>query len=344
MISNQQIDSLINNWNEPEPFSGVVCLSQGDNISFEKGYGYAIKSESIPNRPDTRFQMASGCKIFTAVGICQLVEQNKLSFDALLNQCLDISFPGFAPDITIHHLLTHSSGITSYFEEDINPDYEMIWQDIPMYKIKQPADFLPLFQAKPIKFSPGEKFDYNDAGFILLGLVIESVTGINFSEYIYENIFKPAGMNDSGYFSTDQLPERTAYAYIKNDDGSWRTNFFAVPIKGGPDGGAYTTGKDMYLFWKALTSYKLLNDESITIMLNSKITTSYKSPHTHYGYGVWIDKQEETIRKHFVEGFDPGVALRSSFYKKDNIILTMIGNTSKALWPLNKEIEKSLGL
>jgi CubicO group peptidase (beta-lactamase class C family) len=344
MISNKQIDDLITNWKEPEPFSGVVCLSQGDNIIFEKGYGDAIKSEAIPNRPDTRFQIASGCKIFTAGGICQLVERSKLSFDTLLSQCLDISFPSFAPDITIHHLLTHSSGIRSYFEEDVNPDYEMIWQDVPMYKIKLPADFLPLFQTKPMKFSPGDKFDYNDAGFILLGLVIESITGMNFPEYIRENIFKPAGMNDSGYFPTDQLPERTAYAYINQDDGSWRTNFFAVPIIGGPDGGAYTTGRDMYAFWKALTGRKLLSDESTTIMLDSKIATSHRTPYTHYGYGVWIDNKGKALRKHFVEGFDPGVAFRSSIYKKENIILTIIGNTGSALWPLYEQIEKSLKL
>jgi CubicO group peptidase (beta-lactamase class C family) len=330
----------VENQTEPETFSGVVYLTKGDEVLFERAYGFAIRSESIRNEVNTRFQMASGCKVFTSVAICQLVERGELGYDTLLSECLDVVFPNYAPDITIHHLLTHSSGITSYFEEDVDPDYEALWQDLPMYKVRGPGDFLPLFQSKPMKFSPGERFDYNDGGYILLGLVIESVTGMNFSACIQEKVFDPAGMEGSGYFPTDQLPERTAYAYIKNTDGTWRTNFFAVPIVGAPDGGAYTTAPDMTMFWKALTGKRLLNAETTELLLETRIATSLKSPYTHYGYGVWIDRPEEVMRKFFVEGFDPGVALRSAVYVDEDIILTVIGNTAHALWPLYKELEK----
>ncbi len=340
----QQMADCIERQTEPEPFSGVVYLTKGDEVLFEKGYGLAIRSESIPNEINTRFQMASGCKVFTSVAICQLVERRELGFDTLLNECVDVAFPSYAPDITMHHLLTHSSGITSYFEEDVDPDYEALWQDLPMYKVRRPSDFLPLFQCKSMKFSPGERFDYNDGGYILLGLVIESVTGMNFSAYIQERVFEPAGMEDSGYFSTDQLPERTAYAYIKKADGTWRTNFFAVPIVGAPDGGAYTTAPDMARFWRALTGKRLLNTETTELLLEAQIATSWKSPHTHYGYGVWIDRPEEVMRRFFVEGSDPGVALRSTVYVDKNIVLTVLGNTGDALWPLYKELEKILSL
>jgi CubicO group peptidase (beta-lactamase class C family) len=340
----QQVADCIESQTEPEPFSGVVYLTKDDEVLFEKEKGFAIRSESIPNKVNTRFQMASGCKVFTSVAICQLVESGELKFDALLSDCTDVTFPNYAPEVTIHHLLTHSSGITSYFEEDINPDYEALWQNHPMYKVRRPKDFLSLFQYKPTKFSPGERFDYNDGGYILLGLVIESITGISFSAYIQERVFEPAGMKDSGYFPTDQLPERTAYAYIKQDDGTWRTNFFAVPIVGAPDGGAYTTTPDMARFWRALMGRKLLNAETTELMLKTQIATSWKSPYTHYGYGVWIDQPEKVIKKFFVEGSDPGVALRSAVYVDEGIILTIIGNTGDALWPLYKEIEKILSL
>jgi len=340
----QQISNIIENQSDPEPFSGVVYLTKGDEVLFASEQGYAIKSESIPNKINTRFQVASGCKIFTSAAICQLAENGNLSFDTLLKDCTDVKFPNFAEDITIHHLLTHSSGITSYFEEDVNSDYETLWRNLPMYKVKEPRDFLPLFQNKSMKFSPGEKFDYNDGGFILLGLIIESVTGIGFADYIRKNVFEPAGMTDSGYFLTDQLPERTAYAYIKNDDGSCRTNFFAVPIIGAPDGGAYTTAPDMLKFWKALTDCKILNVESTELMLKAKISTGEKSPYSHYGYGVWIDQQDGIMNKFFVVGSDPGVALKSVVYIKEDIILTVIGNTGDALWPMYKEIEKRLEL
>jgi CubicO group peptidase (beta-lactamase class C family) len=271
-----------------------------------------------------------------------LVKRGQLGFDALLKECVDVRFPNYAPDITIHHLLTHSSGITSYFEEDVNPDYEALWKDLPMYHIRGPRDFLPLFQHKKMKFSPGERFDYNDGGYILLGIVIESLTGMSFSAYVRENVFDPAGMKDSGYFPTDQLPEQTAYAYIKNPDGTWRTNFFAVPIIGAPDGGAYTTAPDMTRFWKALIENRLLNVETTEVALKAQIATSWKSPYTHYGYGIWVDQPEETVRKYFVEGSDPGVALRSAIYPDEGMTLTVIGNTEHALWPLYQEMEKIL--
>ena len=340
----QKMADCIANQTEPEPFSGAVSLTKGDEVLFEGGYGFAIRSESIPNRANTRFQMASGCKVFTGVAICQLVERGMLSFDTLLSRCVDVTFPNHAPDITIHHLLAHNSGITSYFEEDVDPDYEALWHDLPMYKVRGPRDFLPLFQDKPMKFAPGERFDYNDGGFILLGLVIECLTGKDFSAYIKENIFVPAGMQDSGYFPTDQLPEGSAYAYIRQTDDTWRTNFFAVPIVGAPDGGAYTTAPDMDRFWKALAGKRLLNSETTRLLLEAKVATSWKSPYAHYGYGVWIDRPERALRKYFVEGSDPGVALRSSVYTNKDIILTVIGNTGKALWSLYEEIERIQGL
>jgi CubicO group peptidase (beta-lactamase class C family) len=151
-------------------------------------------------------------------------------------------------------------------------------------------------------------------------------------------------MADSGYFAADQLPERTAYAYIANPDGTWRTNFFAVPIVGGPDGGAYTTAPDMAAFWKALFEHKLLGEETTQTLLEASTATDLKPPYTHYGHGIWIDKAADRVRKYFVEGFDPGVAFRSAVYPDEGVILTLIGNTGRALWPLYAEIEKKLSL
>jgi CubicO group peptidase (beta-lactamase class C family) len=343
-FDSERFTKIIEKQTSPEPFSGVVYLTRGDEVLYKNGFGYAVRSERIPNQSNTRFQMASGCKIFTSVAISQLVEQGKLTFESLLSDCIDVKFPHYAPDISIQHLLTHCSGIKSYFEEDINPDYEALWQDVPQYKIRSPKDFLPLFQHKTMKFSPGEKFDYNDGGYILLGLVIENISGKSFDEFVQKNVFDPAGMKDSGYFATDQLPERSAYAYIQNPDGSWRTNFFAVPITGAPDGGAYTTAPDMHQFWKALKDKKLLNAELTERLLSSQITTSWEDPHSDYGFGVWVDKTDEWVRKFFVEGYDPGVALRSCVYPKEGKVLTVIGNTAEALWPLYSQLEEFLGL
>ena len=329
---------------EPESFSGVMQILRGGRVLFEGAYGLANRPESIPNRINTRFQTASGCKAFTAAALLQLIDRGKLKPETPLAACVDIEFPDYAPGITIHHLLTHTSGITSYFEEDLNPDYEALWRDTPMYRIREPGDFLPLFQNKPMKFRPGERFDYNDGGYILLGLVLEAISGLGFAEYIKKHIFDPARMNDSGYFPTDRLPDRTAYAYIKNDDGTWRTNFFAVPIVGAPDGGAYTTAPDLARFWEALRSGRLLSAPVAAAMLEPRVITDLDSPYNHYGYGVWVDKPGNSVRKYFVVGSDPGVALHSAFYPERGMILTMIGNTGGALWPLYKDIERAINL
>ncbi len=329
---------------DPEPFSGVVCLTHGNEVLFEDAYGPAVRSESVPNRIDTRFQTASGCKIFTAVAVCRLVELGMVSLDTRLTECVDEAFPHFSPEITVRHLLTHSSGITSYFEEDMDPDYEALWRDVPVYRMRGPKDFLPLFRDRPMKFPPGDRFEYNDGGYILLGLVAECVAGKPFPDVVRETVFEPAGMDDSGYFPADRLPERTARAYIKDDDGSWRTNVFAVPVIGGPDGGAYTTAPDLARFWRALTGSELLAVGTTEALLEPHIATALNSPYTHYGYGVWIDLPDQAIRKVFVEGSDPGVAMRSAVYPGPSIVLTMLGNTGGAVWPLFLEVESVLGL
>jgi CubicO group peptidase (beta-lactamase class C family) len=343
-VNPPELTACIERQRDPEPFSGVVRVTHGEAVLFEGAYGLAIRSECIHNRIDTRFQTASGGKIFTAVAICRLIERGELSLDTRLTECVDEVFPDFSPEITIRHLLTHTSGITSYFEEDVAPDYEALWRDLPVYRVRGPRDFLPLFRDKPMKFAPGERFEYNDGGFILLGLVVERATGKPFPDVVEEAVFERAGMRDSGHFPADRLPDRTACAYIPDEDGSWRTNVFAVPAVGGPDGGAYATAPDLARFWSAFTGGRLLEAGTVRSLLEPQIATGLKPPHTHYGYGVWIDRPDERVRKWFVEGSDPGVAMRSALYPGPGVVLTMLGNTGGALWPLYREIEELLGL
>lgn len=335
-----QIRACVERQSEDDPFSGVIYVTRAEGVLAAISCGDAIRSESIPNRIDTRFQTASGSKILTAVAICKLVESGRLSFDTPLQACVDAAFPHYDPRITVHHLLTHTSGITSYFEEDVNDDYEALWLDLPVYRVRSPRDFLPLFQHKEARFPPGERFEYNDGGFILLGLVIEQVSGQRFQDYVQQHVLAAAGMQDSGYFANDQLPGRTAYAYIQNPDGSWRTNFFAVPIVGAPDGGAYVTAPDLAKFWRALWTNQLLRPEITAQLLHSHVATGLRRPDTHYGYGVWIDQSEGAETRFSVTGFDPGVAMRSISSPTSGVTLTMLGNTQDALWPLYKEVEK----
>ena len=335
----QQLDDIATRERPSEPFSGVISLRQGATILYERAYGDAIRAESIPNRVDTRFQIASGCKLFTSVAINQLFDQGRLTPDTLLRDCAGVPLPHFAPEITVQQLLTHTSGVPDYFDEAVMDDYEELWRTLPMYRIRRPADFLPLFQDKPMQALPGSTFAYNNGGYVLLGLIVEHITGTPFAEHIGEQIFRPAGMHDTGYFASDQLPPRTAQSYIENADGTWRSNIYAVPIVGGPDGGAYTTAADMAHFWQALLAHKLLSAETTARLLASQTETGSPPPYDHYGRGIWIEAGVQGIRKHFVEGSDPGVAFRSAVYPAEGMTLTILANTGRTLWQLFREIE-----
>lgn len=338
-INAQALDRCIREHDDPTPFAGVVQITQGEEVLFQGAYGQANRADVLLNHMDTRFQMASGCKVFTAVAICQLVEQGYLRFDTPLLELINVEAPHWERTITVGHLLTHSSGITSYFEEDVDDDYEALWQECPMYRMRGPRDFLPLFQNKPMKFAPGSRFEYNDGGFILLGVVVEAVTARPFADYVQEQVLSLVGMTDSGYFALDRLPARTAYSYIQDEDGSWRTNFYAVPVIGGADGGAFTTAADMARFWQALRGNRLLGAEMTRTMLTAQIATGWKAPFTHYGYGVWLHQDEVGPRRLFVEGADPGVAMRSQVYVQDDLTLTLLANTERALWRLLPKVE-----
>ncbi len=325
---------------EAEPrFTGVVTLHRGVEPLFAQGYGYANRAERLPNTPDTRFGMASGSKVFTAVAICKLVEQGRLSFDARLLDLVAADFPQFDPGITVHHLLTHTSGAPDYFDEEFMDDFAALWETRPVYTLHGPRDLLPLFQHQPMKFAPGERFSYNNGGYILLGLIIEAVTGASFRDTIMEHVLRPAEMADSGFFPMHALPERTAYGYIEEEDGSWRTNIFAVPYIAQPDGGTFTTAPDMARFWDALREHRLLSPEITSQMLTLHVT---EDDSDGYSYGIWMQHREGKMITYCVMGEDPGVSLLSRIYPAQDVLLTIIGNTESAVWPVAHALHEYL--
>ncbi|WP_141433926.1 serine hydrolase [Bacillus sp. 03113] len=335
--SNIQIDKIVADIVDNIDFSGVVYMKSGNDVVFKSAYGYANRAEELSNTLNSRFGIASGSKLFTAIGICQLVEKGTLSFYTRLKDCLDIDFPNFDESITIHHLLTHSSGVPDYFDEEMMDDFEDLWKEQPMYLLKSLTDFLPMFQNKEMMFKPGEKFHYNNAGYIILGLVIEQQTGLRFTDYIESEVFTRCGMRDSGYFAIDHLPKNTAYGYIDNqEDGTWRTNVYSIPVKGGADGGAFITALDMMKLWERLLNYELLSEEYTNALLNPHI---FVKGEVYYGYGLWINKRQNTIFKYHVMGYDPGVSFHSSVYPNLGIKLVVPSNKSSGSFNVIKAVE-----
>ncbi len=318
------------------PFSGLIDIRQEGEGLLSQAFGFANLPERIPNTPQTRFGIASGGKGFTAVAICRLVERGLVRFDTRLRDCLPEGLAEFDPAITLHHLLTHSSGVPDYFDEEESEDYEAVWKTNPAYTFRKPADYLPLFAHLPRKFKSGERFSYSNSGFILLGLVIEHLTGQQFAQVIEEIVFKPAGMARSGYFPLDQLPEKSAFGYIPCAEGGWRSNIYAIPIVGGGDGGVFTTAEDLMKFWSSLLDHRLIQKTTLEALLAPQIRTVPGSSRTFYGYGVWMRMKKGHPVEYYLIGEDPGVAFYSGYFPASRVLFSLFGNTGEPAFRMLK--------
>ncbi|ERN53784.1 beta-lactamase family protein [Alkalihalophilus marmarensis] len=321
-------------------FSGSILVTENENVLVETSFGYANRSEKLKNDTSTRYGIASGSKLLTAIAVCQLVENGKLSFGTKLSDCLKVDFPHFDKDITVHHLLTHTSGISDYCDEELMEDFEELWAEFPMYNLRRLSGFLPLFLDKRMKLKMGERFHYNNAGYILLGLVIEEASELTFTDYIQTFIFNKLEMKNSGYFDLDALPQNTAIGYIDLPDGTWKTNIYSIPAKGGSDGGAFITVGDMTKLWNALMNYSILSEKHTKLLLNPHVNVE-KDVH-YYGYGVWIKKNQTSVEKYHVMGYDPGVCFHSSYYPQASISIVVCSNQSDGAFDLVKVLEEEL--
>lgn len=318
-----------------EDFSGIVSINKnGENI-FCKAYGYSDIPNKIDNEIDTKFAIASGGKIFVAVAILKLIEDEKLSFNTTIDSILDFDLQKIDSKITIRQLLNHTSGIPDYFDEDIMEEYEELWVDYPNYKIRNSSDIIPLFINKPMMYPPGEEFKYNNTGYVVLGLIIEIITGIKFDEYIQRNIFEPCGMINTGYYELDRLPEKCANSYIYDKDkNDYKTNIYSVDVKGTGAGGTFITVSDLEKFWLSLLSYKLISKEFVDKMLYPQANNENET----YGYGIWIKTGSDELYKYNIEGLDPGISFYSSLDREAGLIMTLISNTQRNVWKQYREV------
>ncbi|HSJ57444.1 MAG TPA: serine hydrolase domain-containing protein, partial [Anaerolineae bacterium] len=206
----QELDTYFRDLEARDEYSGVVLVTRGEERLFAGAYGYASRAWRVPNTLDTRFDTASVTKLFTAVATLQLVERGGLTLDTRAVEFLKLQGTAISPDATVYHLLTHTSGIADDAEEEDGESYEDVWQARPNYAVTQTADFLPQFVYKPANFSPGQGCRYCNCSFVLLGLMIEQVTGQAYRDYVREHIFGPASMMRSDFFRLDHVHEDVA--------------------------------------------------------------------------------------------------------------------------------------
>lgn len=267
----KQIDELTRRYVDNGQFNGTVLVADNGKLVFKKGYGMANMEYSIPNTTDTRFRLASLTKQFTAMLIMQLVEQSKLRLEGKITDYL-ADYPKTAGDkITLHHLLTHTSGIPNY--SDL-PDYRTFERNR-----HRPADLIKKFSDLPLKFEPGSQFAYSNSGYILLGAIIEKVTGKPYEKVLQENIFTPLQMHNSGYDVSYKVLPRRASGYERWNLVYQNASYvdMSVPYAAGA---LYSTVEDLALWDKALYTDKLLSASSKAILF-----TPYKNGYA-YGWGV----------------------------------------------------------
>lgn len=317
-------------------FSGVIAVRRDGEVVFQKAYGYADLPNQVMNQIDTKFATASAGKAFVAVAILQLIEEGKLRFDDRLGDVLRMDLNLIDRGITIEQLLDHTSGIPDYFDESVMDHYDELWQDYPNYKIRSSADLLPLFINKPMMYPPGERFQYNNSGYVMLGLVIEEKTGMRFDEYLQKVVFDPCGMTDTGYYELDRLPARCANAYIYDSERQqFYTNIYSVDAKGTGAGGAFTTVVDIHKFWDGLLGEKLISSEMVSNMLNLHSSDGSAS----YGYGMWLIEAGDHFIP-FFQGCDPGVSFVSTYSLKQKLNITIASNFGSDVWDINEKILK----
>jgi CubicO group peptidase (beta-lactamase class C family) len=261
----KDLDHLLTKLTAEERFSGVVLMAKDGKAFFQKAYGYADRAKKISNNLDTRFRLGSMNKMFTSVAIAQLVQQGKLKYTDTLAQVLpDYPDKEAAAKITVHHLLTHTSGLGDFF----GPQF-----DQKKDSIRDLKDYLQFFAGKPLKFEPGRQFAYSNAGMIVAGLVVEKVSGQNYFDYVREHIYKPAGMTASDSFEKTKPQPSQSIGYTKRINGRWEPNYPTLPLKGSSAGGGDSTAPDLLKFDQALRSHKLLNADLTNTVLTGKVET-----------------------------------------------------------------------
>ena len=251
--------------------NGTALVAENGKVIYKQGFGMANMEWAIPNTPDTKFRLGSITKQFTAMLTLQLVEQGKIKLDGKLSDYLPDYRSDIGQKVTIHHLLTHTSGIPSYTSQ---PGFFENVSRNP-YKV---VDFVKKYASADLEFEPGSKYLYNNSGYFLLGAIIERVTGKTYEQVLRENILDPVGMNNTGYDHHDTLIQKRAAGYSKTADGYTNAAYLDMSIPYAA-GSLYSTVEDLYLWDQALYTDKLLSAKSKELM--------FKPFLQDYAYG-WV--------------------------------------------------------
>lgn len=279
-------------------FSGVVLIARDDKILLHTAHGLAERSFNVPNNLSTKFNLASVGKMFTATAIAQLVKQGKIAYeDELIKHLPDFPNKAAAEKITIHRLLTHTAGMGTLFN---SPGYEA------SRRYRSSWDEIDAFRDEPLFFEPGARWRYSNAGYITLGAVIERVSGMNYLDYVRENIFKPLQMTDTDSYARDEVVPNMSVLYVQSPDDPLGIEPFVADrmwggYRGNAEGGGYSTALDLFKFARSYRTGRLLGREAQEKIFASMVDEDGKG-NNFWGYGV----RQSTVNGETVRGHSGG--------------------------------------
>jgi CubicO group peptidase (beta-lactamase class C family) len=318
-------------------FSGVVRVDRTGEVEVAKAYGLTHRGFEVPNEVDTRFALASGTKGLTALTVVSLVEEGVLGLATTARSLLGHELPLVGDDVTVEHLLAHRSGIGDYLDEDVGVDVSEYLMPVPVYELATTEQYLAVLDGHPPKFRPDERFAYCNSGFVLLAVLAERASGTPFHELVQQRVCVPAGMADTAFLRSDELPGRVALGYLEVD-GAWRTNVFHLPVRGSGDGGVYSTAADIRSLWTSLFAGEVVASDWVTEMTRSR--SEVPSQSSRYGLGLWLGATTDSVA---LEGMDAGVSFRSVHDPIRDLTYTVLSNTTDGAWPLARHLAEQLG-
>lgn len=309
-------------------FSGILRATRGEDVLLESCHGLANRADGIPVTARTRFATASLSKMFTAIGVLDAAGRGEVSLDSAVVDVLpeDKRPSTIRDDVTVHHLLSHTSGIADYFEEDedlpgYREDYGALWDELPTYRVRDYVTLLPLFADLAPVCPPGTAYHYSNAGYVLLGILLAEVAGMPFTEAVETRVFEPAGMTASGYLALDEVHRDVAQGYLAPlvAGAPWRTNVFSVPAVGGGDGGAFVTAADVDRFLRAVRRGGVWQGVTPELVLTPR-ARAWEEGSTGYGVDV---RDNGAFGK---GGGDPGVASYSRYLPANDTAIVLLAN------------------
>ena len=316
-------------------FSGVVRVDRDGRVELAKAYGLAHRGWGIPIAVDTRFGIASGTKALTALTVMSLVEQGLLDLGTRARSLLGEDLPLIDDDVTIEHLLAHRSGIGDYFDEDVVESMTDYVMPIPVHRLATTSDYLVVLDGHEQKFAPGERFAYNNSGFVVLALIAERAGGMPFPELVRTRVCDPAGMPDTEFLRSDEPRNRVALGYL--DGESLQTNVLHLPVRGSGDGGVCTTAADVHALWSALHAGRIVPADRLAQMVRPR--SDVPSESMRCGLGFWLHPTSDAV---ILDGADAGVSFRSVDDAATGVTHTVLSNTTEGAWPVARRLGELL--